>query len=340
MRKCVIPACIVAIVSSLVLAVPPASAHGALESIGSRTFLCWEDGITSTGQIVPQNPACQSAIAQSGPTPLFNWFAVGNRTAGGGTVGVIPDGKLCSGNSNYFDFAGFDQARGDWPLTHLTAGATVQIKYNKWAAHPGTFNLFITKDGWDQTRPLTWADLEPTPFSTVTDPASVGAPGSVSSFYNWNATLPNKTGRHIIFSQWVRSDSTENFLGCSDVMFDGGNGNVTGIGAGGSPPPNPTPCTATYAITNAWPGGFQAAVTVTNPTTATMFGWTVSWILPDGETITSSWNGTLSQAGSLATVRSASWNSQLAAGAGASFGFTANETSAPGAPTSISCQSP
>lgn len=341
--KNVVSAGVVAIVSALaitVLAAPPASAHGAMESIGSRTFLCYEDGITSTGQIVPQNPACQAAVAQSGVTPLYNWFAVGNRTANGGTVGVIPDGKLCSGNSNYYDFSGFDQARGDWPMTHLTAGSTVQIKYNKWAAHPGTINLYITKDGWDPTQPLTWADLEPTPFSTVTNPSSVGDPGSIDSYYFWNATLPNKTGYHIIFSQWVRSDSTENFLGCSDVMFDGGNGNVTGIGAGGSPPPNPTPCTASYSLSQTWPGGFQAQVTVTNPTTTMMNGWTVSWVVPDGEAVSSSWNGTLSQAGSLATVTAASWNSQLAAGASTSFGFTANFSGTPSVPSSISCQSP
>jgi predicted carbohydrate-binding protein with CBM5 and CBM33 domain len=342
-RKSLLVTGIAALVSALavsVLVAPPASAHGAMESIGSRTFLCYEDGITSTGQIVPQNPACQAAVAQSGTTPLYNWFAVGNRTANGGTTGVIPDGKLCSGNSNYYDFSGFDQARSDWPVTHVTSGSTVEIKYNKWAAHPGTFNLYITKDGWDSSKPLTWADLEPTPFATVTNPPSVGDPGSVSSYYYWNATLPQKTGYHIIFSQWVRSDSTENFLGCSDVMFDGGNGTVTGIGAGGSPPVNPTPCTATYAITNSWSGGFQAQVTVTNPTTATMFGWTVSWVIPDGETVTSSWNGALSQAGSLATVNGASWNSQLAAGGSASFGFTADYPGTPGAPTSISCQSP
>src|SRR5215472_4021631 len=84
---------------------PPASAHGAMEIPGSRTFLCYEDGITSTGQIVPHNPACAAAIANSGPTPLYNWFAVGNRsgTTSGQTVGFIPDGKICSGNSNYYD---------------------------------------------------------------------------------------------------------------------------------------------------------------------------------------------------------------------------------------------
>jgi predicted carbohydrate-binding protein with CBM5 and CBM33 domain len=321
---------------------PPAWAHGAMMIPGSRTFLCYEDAITSTGQIVPHNPACQAAIAQSGPTPLYNWFAVGNRSgaASGETVGFIPDGKLCSGNSNYYDFSGFDQASPDWPKTHLTSGATIQIRYNKWAAHPGTWYLYITKDGWDPTTPLTWADLESTPFSTVTDPPSVGDPGSIDSYYYWNATLPaNKTGYHIIYSVWARSDSTETFYGCSDVVFDGGNGQVTGIGAT-APPPTTTPCSATYAITNTWPGGFQAQVTVSNPTTSTLYGWTVSWVTADDETITSSWNGTLSQAGSLATMTNAAWNNVLAPNGSLTFGLTANETSSPIVPASISCQSP
>lgn len=343
-RRKLILAGVVTILSAMttaILTAPPASAHGAMESIGSRTFLCYEDGLTSTGQVVPQNPACQAAVANSGVTPLYNWFAVGNRTAAGGTVGTIPDGKLCSGNSNYFDFSGFDQARSDWPMTHLTAGATVTIKYNKWAAHPGTFNLFITKPGWDPTKPLTWAELESTPFSTVTDPPSVGDPGSVNSYYDWTATLPaNVTGYNIIFSQWVRSDSTENFLGCSDVVFDGGNGNVTGLGAGSSPPPTTTPCTANYTITNTWPGGFQAEVTVTNPTTSAMNNWSVGWVIPDGETVSSSWNGTFSQSGSLATMTQATWNGQLAASGTTSFGFTANYTGTPAVPASVSCESP
>ncbi|MEV4313689.1 lytic polysaccharide monooxygenase [Actinocrispum sp. NPDC049592] len=333
---------VVAALSMALLAAGPAQAHGALMVAGSRTFLCYQDGITSTGQIVPQNPACQSAVTRSGVTPLYNWFAVGNRSGAtsGGTVGFIPDGKLCSGNSNYYDFSGFDQAGADWPKTHLTSGATIQYRYNKWAAHPGTFRLYISKDGWNPNRPLTWADMETTPFYSVTDPPSVGNPGSVNSYYYWNAALPaNKTGYHIIYSVWARSDSSETFYGCSDVVFDGGNGEVTGIGSG-APPPPAAQCTATYAVTSTWPGGFQAQVTVTNPNTSTMYGWTVGWVLANGETVNSAWNGTLTQAGSLATVKATDWNRTLAPGASTSFGFTANQPGSPAAPTSITCQSP
>jgi len=334
----------VAVLFATMVSATPASAHGALLIPGSRTFLCYEDGLTSTGQIVPQNPACQSAVATSGTTPLYNWFAVGNRlgATSGQTVGFIPDGKLCSGNSNYYDFSGFDQANANWPLTHVTAGAAVQIQYNKWAAHPGTFSLYITKDGWDPTKPLTWSEMESTPFSTSTQPPSTGNAGSVNSYYYWNATLPaGKTGHHIIYSVWARSDSTETFYGCSDVVFDGGTGQVTGIGAG-SPPPPTVACAAAYSVTSTWPGGFQGQITVTNTAATSVNSWTVSWTLPDGETISSAWNGTLSQAGSLATVKSASWNGQLAPKASTSLGFTANYTGTgtPPAPTSISCSSP
>jgi cellulase/cellobiase CelA1 len=71
-----------------------------------------------------------------------------------------------------------------------------------------------------------------------------------------------------------------------------------------------------------------------------MYGWTVSWVLANGETINSVWNGTLSQAGSLATVKSTDWNRTLPAAGSANFGFTANSAASPTAPTSIACQSP
>ncbi|HEY2668835.1 MAG TPA: lytic polysaccharide monooxygenase [Rugosimonospora sp.] len=222
----------------------PATAHGALQIPGSRTWLCYEDGLSSTGQIIPNNPACAAAVAKSGTTGLYNWFAVLRSDGAGRTQGFIPDGQLCSAGATNFDFSGFDLPRTDWPLTHLTAGATIQFQYNKWAAHPGWFYLYVTKDGWDQNGPLTWNDFEPTYFSSADHPPSIGDPGSVNSYYYWTGTLPQKTGRHIIYSVWQRSDSNETFYGCSDVVFDGGNGQVTGMGPGsgtGSPTPTTSP---------------------------------------------------------------------------------------------------
>jgi predicted carbohydrate-binding protein with CBM5 and CBM33 domain len=311
----------------------PASAHGAMMVPGSRTFFCWEDGLDSTGQIVPQNPACQQAVDVSGANSLYNWFAVLRSDGAGRTVGFVPDGQLCSGgNPNY---AGFDNTNANWPVTHLTSGASMEFRYNKWAAHPGSFILYVTKDGWDPTVPLRWDELESTPFYTADHPPDTGPVGSVNGYYFWTANLPaNKTGRHIIYSVWKRSDSNETFYGCSDVMFDGGTGQVTGIGQTGSQPT--VPCDASYTVTNTWSGGLQAQVTITNPNTTSTHTWSVNWIVPSGVTVSSSWNGTFTQSGDLATMRNANWNGVLAPNASASFGMVLSSGSAIPAP-SLTC---
>jgi lysophospholipase L1-like esterase len=102
--------------------------------------------------------------------------------------------------------------------------------------------------------------------------------------------------------------------------------------------PQPGGCTASYAIANTWPGGMQAAVTVTNTSTATLNGWTVRWTLPSGQTITQLWNGTLTISGSSVTVQNMTWNGTLAPGASAIFGMLI-EGSSTAVPTT-SCSSP
>jgi len=317
----------------------PASAHGTPQKPGSRTWLCYRDALTAQGEIQPNNPACAAAVAVSGPNSLYNWFGVLRSDANGRTVGYIPDGELCSGGNP--KYAGFDVARDDWPVTHLTAGGTIEIDYSDWAKHPGTFYAYVTKDSWSPTRPLAWSDLELTPFSTVTDPPALGGPGTDDGHYYWNATLPaNKTGRHIIYLRWVRSDSQENFFSCSDVVFDGGNGEVTGIGPGSGgpqPPGQPGLCTATYSTTGSWPGGFQGQVTVTAGNAA-VAGWTTSFTPGSGTTISQVWNGIYDSSGTLAVVRNAAWNGQLAANASTTYGFIGTGP-APDVPA-VSCTSP
>jgi predicted carbohydrate-binding protein with CBM5 and CBM33 domain len=207
----------------------PASAHGAMMTPGARTFLCYKDGLTPQGNIVPKNPACAAAVAQSGDNSLYNWFAVLRSDGAGRTRGFIPDGQPCSGGNT--GYSGYDLARDDWPVTHLTSGASHNWEYNAWAAHPGWFYVYVTKDSWSPTRPLAWSDLEDQPFLTVDHPPVTGPVGSLDGKYKWTGQLPSgKSGRHILYSVWKRSDSNETFYGCSDVVFDGGNGEVTGVG--------------------------------------------------------------------------------------------------------------
>ena len=50
-----------------------------------------------------------------------------------------------------------------------------------------------------------------------------------------------------------------------------------------SSPPPVGGCSAVYAQTNAWPGGFQGQVTVTNTGTNTTTGWTVVMTFANGQ---------------------------------------------------------
>jgi len=360
-------ATVVAAGAAVVIAPPAAEAHGVAMMPGARTFLCYQDGIRSTGEIIAFNPACADAIAQGGTQPLYDWFGVLRSDGGGRTNGFIPDGQICSGGTT--KYAAYNAARTDWPVTHLTSGANIQWRYSNWAAHPGTFQLYVTRDGWNPTTPLAWADL--VPFASVTDPPQSGGVGAFN-YYFWNAQLPTRTGRHIIFIQWVRSDSQENFFSCSDVVFDGGHGEVTGVGPGGtvtpttpgsspasppssqppsspppsspapsSPPPAGGPCTATWAIVPSnWAGHFQANVTVRNSGTAALNGWTVRWTYTGGQGFEGApWNGVVVSQPPNVAVRNADWNRVLSPGATTTFGFNATGTAPATAPT-LTCSSP
>lgn len=182
-----------------------AEAHGTPMKPGSRTFLCWQDGLTDTGEIKPINPACRSAQQVSGTTPFYNWFSVLRSDGAGRTRGFVPDGQLCSGGNT--NFTGFNTPSADWPLTHLTSGATVDFSYNAWAAHPGWFYVYITKDGFDPTKTLTWNDMEEQPFLSVDHPPLNGSPGTVGPTTPGGASCP-RTSRAATSSTWSGSAPT------------------------------------------------------------------------------------------------------------------------------------
>ncbi|PVD08816.1 lytic polysaccharide monooxygenase [Streptomyces sp. CS207] len=318
-----------------------AEAHGVAMMPGSRTYLCQLDAKTGTGALDPTNPACRAALDQSGATALYNWFAVLDSNAGGRGAGYVPDGTLCSaGDRSPYDFSAYNAARADWPRTHLTSGSTIKVRYSNWAAHPGDFRVYLTKPGWSPTSELGWDDLEL--IQTVTDPAQQGSAGADGGHYYWDLALPSgRSGDALIFMQWVRSDSRENFFSCSDVVFDGGNGEVTGIrGSGGTPEPTPTPtdpttpppthtgdCMAVYNVENSWNGGFQGSVEVMNHGTQPLNSWAVRWRPGDGTTLGGVWNGSLSRGtDGTVTVRNVDHNRVIPPDGSVTFGFTATST--------------
>ncbi|WP_228920532.1 lytic polysaccharide monooxygenase [Streptomyces sp. DH20] len=201
------------------LAAAPAAAHGSMGDPVSRVFQCFGEGPES-----PTSEACKAAVAAGGTQALYDWNGVRIGDAGGRHQELIPDGKLCSAGNEAF--RGLDLARADWPATSVSSGEHT-FKYRVTAPHKGTFTVYITKPGYDPAQPLAWDDLDlANPVATSTDPAAV------DGFYTFSGTLPERSGRQLLYAVWQRSDSPEAFYSCSDVTFGGAQAGGGAAGGG------------------------------------------------------------------------------------------------------------
>ncbi|GIH26679.1 hypothetical protein Aph01nite_49890 [Acrocarpospora phusangensis] len=107
-----------------------------------------------------------------------------------------------------------------------------------------------------------------------------------------------------------------------------------GTGTGG--------CTATGTVQTQWGNGYVIQpLTVTNSGTTTINGWTVSFTLPAGHTVTGSWNTTLTVSGQNVTARNVGHNGTIAAGGNQQFGFQVSRPNGNTAtPSGYTCTSP
>lgn len=205
------------------LSATPASAHGSMGDPVSRVAQCYAEGPES-----PRSAACKAAVAAGGTQALYDWNGVRIGDAGGRHQELIADGKLCSAGNEAFK--GLDLARADWPATSVSSGSYT-FKYRVTAPHKGTFKVYITKPGYDPSQPLAWDDLDlANPVATSTDPAASGG------FYTFGGTLPERSGKQLLYAVWQRSDSPEAFYSCSDVTFGGSGAPAGGDAAGGGEP--------------------------------------------------------------------------------------------------------
>ncbi|MFB8206757.1 MULTISPECIES: lytic polysaccharide monooxygenase [unclassified Streptomyces] len=172
----------------------PAQSHGYTDSPISRQQLCGIGTVKHCGQIQWEPPSVEGpkGFPTRGPA----------------------DGHICSGGIGRF--SELDDPRGGaWPATKVTAGQNYTFNWRIEARHATTdFRYYITKDGYDPTKPLTRADLETQPFLTV--PFGGRLPGSTVSH---SGVLPQKSGKHLILGVWTISDTGNAFYACSDVQF-------------------------------------------------------------------------------------------------------------------------
>ncbi|WP_432872329.1 arabinofuranosidase catalytic domain-containing protein [Microbispora rosea] len=95
-----------------------------------------------------------------------------------------------------------------------------------------------------------------------------------------------------------------------------------------------TGCRVDYSVTNQWPGGFGANVSIDNLGDP-VDGWTLTWSFSAGQTITQLWNGTYTQSGSQVTVTNVSYNGAIPSGGSTSFGFNGAFNGSNPAPSSF-----
>ncbi|GAA2370503.1 hypothetical protein Cme02nite_45450 [Catellatospora methionotrophica] len=203
----------------------PASSHGTMTNPASRVYTCYLEGPES-----PDTNACKAVVALGGTQPLYDWNEVNVANAAGQHRSIIPDGKLCSANRT--KYAGLDLGRGDWPTTTLPASGAYTFRIRATAPHLGTWQLYITRPGYNPVTPLRWSDLEASPFLTVTNPAVT------DGYYHLAGTIPSgHPGRHLIYMVWQRSDSPEAFYSCADVVLGG---TVPSPSVSPSAPPSPS----------------------------------------------------------------------------------------------------
>ncbi|GAA2255897.1 chitin-binding protein [Streptomyces ruber] len=174
-----------------------ASSHGYTDLPVSRQKFCQNGTVANCGNIQwePQSVEGPKGFPAAGPA----------------------DGQLCSAGLGQFNQLNSPTKPdgGAWPTTKVTGGQNYTFRWQLTASHSTTdFKYYITKNGWNQNRALTRADLELTPFLTV--PYSGRPPYTISH----SGALPTgKSGHHVILGVWTIADTGNAFYACSDVTF-------------------------------------------------------------------------------------------------------------------------
>lgn len=178
--------------------------HGTMTYPPSRIWNCYLENPEN-----PDSPPCIDAVASHGTQPLYDWNEINQPMADGNHMDFVMNGNLPSGGRPV-KYGGMDQVRSDWVATPVTAGP-LTVTWTNTAPHDTAYyQVYITNEDWNPNQPITWESL-----TLLVETA----PSNAEDTVDIPIILPQRTGKHVIYSIWQRSDSPEAFYSTSDVDF-------------------------------------------------------------------------------------------------------------------------
>ncbi len=281
---------------------------GSSDNVGVSGYDIFRAPGSSGGTFTSIGSASGTTFTNSGlPSNSTFRYQVRARDAAGNTSSFTSSVvATTSGNSG-------DTQSPTVPGTPIASGITASSVNLSWS--PSTDNVAVT--GYDIFR------------ATGASGGSFTSVGTSPSASFANTGLAANT----IYRHQVRArDAAGNLSGFSAaVTVTTANG---GGGGGG--------CAATLTAQSQWSNGYVIQpVRVTNTGTSSISGWTVTFTLPPGHTITGSWNATLTVSGQTVTARGTGHNSALPPGGVGEWGFQGSRPNGNTAlPGPASCTSP
>lgn len=209
--------------------------HGLIQDPPARNWFC--GALTKPDQVAngtAQYPVCGNAFNASGVGPQDGYSFMSVLTHTTGRAGVGPRANVCGFNSETWNGRAtvWDQPI-DWPTVPMTSGQKTFTWNISWGPHfsdTEEFRYWITKSDfvWQTGKALSFSDFEDTPFCSLSysDANPNGNPDVIpnpsAATFQTKCTVPNRSGRHVIYAEWGRNYFTyERFHGCIDAQFSG-----------------------------------------------------------------------------------------------------------------------
>ncbi|WP_461012476.1 extracellular catalytic domain type 1 short-chain-length polyhydroxyalkanoate depolymerase [Streptomyces capparidis] len=256
---------------------------------------------------------------------------------------------------------------GDYPDVFKAGAAFAGVPFGCFATTDGSSWNSACANGQVTRTPQAWGDLVRAAYPGYSGPRPRmqiwhGTEDGTLRYPNFNEQIKQWTNVHGVSqtpsftdrpqSNWTRTryggTGTQAPVEAISLQGVGHNVPMSGMAArviaffgldGGTTPTDPPPgpdgaCRVTYT-TSTWNTGLTASITITNTGTAAVNGWSLSFPLPAGQTVTSGWNATYSPASGTVTARNAAHNGTIAPGASTTIGFQATHSGDTAKPASF-----